>query len=487
MKYLLFLFLLVLPPFSSAETDSMSEILKIAAKQLNTKRLIVKRTSANFCIVQRENKEGFVIVAKHGNIPKRIIGYSEGCAWDEQNLPPVLLKWMDRLESTDISDAAIDSIAPIQRNHSVPPLLTCHWHQQSPYNDLAPVIMDGNVKTAAGCVAIAAAQIAYYWRKDNPSNTLRDTPIYPYGAAPVTLSIPKGTPNKWDLMQDRYTTDDSPESRYAAAQLCYVLGTTSYLNYASSTGGSINDASNALYSQYNLISEYTTRNKHNLKEWKELLYNDIERGYPVLCAGNDGDGHAFVLDGFNHENDLYHFNFGWGGAGDGYYPIDDSELSMGGYYKNQSVVYNILPKNRNIAATLNCIAVNDTTTLINAVSEICNNSTLPIKQLCLYNVPQDSSIEKTKDPIWTGNEIANDGHKYVIQISFSRPSTEHNTLFLTDQDKNILTQCHFDISNGIGNNRTIPEKNQIYNLHGQETKEIKHGIYIINGNRVIIK
>lgn len=154
---------------------------------------------------------------------------------------------------------------------------------------------------------------------------------------------------------------------------------------------------------------------------------------------------------------------------------------------DQSVACHIQPKKRNIEATLNCVAVNDTTTLINAVSEISNNSTMPIKQLYLFNVPRESSIEKVKDPIWTGDEIDNDGHKYEFQISFSRPSTEHNTLFLTDQEKYILAQCQLDISNGIGNNRTIPEKNQIYNLHGQETKEIKHGVFIINGHKVIKK
>ena len=135
-----------------------------------------------------------------------------------------------RLNNT--SENVIQKTRTAQNRPSIKTLLTCHWHQNSPYNDLAPVITDGNVKTVAGCVAIAAAQIAYYWRKDNPEYTLKDTPVYPYGAAPVTMSIPKGSPNNWKLIKDVYDKDDSPESKYAVAQLCYVLGTTSYLNYA---------------------------------------------------------------------------------------------------------------------------------------------------------------------------------------------------------------------------------------------------------------
>ncbi|MBO5613749.1 MAG: C10 family peptidase [Prevotella sp.] len=354
MKYLLVILICCLPKVLCGESLDKETIMQIASEYLQTNRCAVVMESEAYSIIQRDDTTGFVIISLCGKHEGKVIGYSEEGKWDMDNIPPTLKNWLCQLDSyneqhqpeSHASKPAFrqNTLAPQQQKQSVSPLLTCHWHQNSPYNDLTPVITDGNVKTAAGCVAIAAAQITYYWRNSNPEYTLKDTPVYPYGAAPVTMSIPKGTPNNWNLIKDFYTSGDSEESRYAVAQLCYVIGTTSYLNYASSTGGQINDAANAMYSQYHLLSEYAIKSKYTQSEWEELIYQDISNGMPIMCAGSDGDGHAFVLDGYDAQKDLYHFNFGWGGSGDGYYPVDDSELSMGGYSSNQSIVYNIHPE-----------------------------------------------------------------------------------------------------------------------------------------------
>lgn len=354
MKYLLVILVCCLPKVLCGENLDKETIMQIASEHLQTNCCSVVMESEAYSIIQRDDTTGFVIISLCGKYKGKVIGYSEEGIWNKYNIPPTLQNWLCQLDSckeqlqlenhANKPTSQQNTFAPQQQKMSVSPLLTCHWHQNFPYNGLAPVITDGNVKTAAGCVAIAAAQITYYWRNSNPEYTLKDTPTYPYGAAPVTMSIPKGTPNNWNLIKDYYTSSDSEESRYAVAQLCYVIGTTSYLNYASSTGGQINTAANAMYSQYRLLSEYAVKSKYTQNEWEELIYQDISNGMPIMCAGNDGDGHAFVLDGYDAQTDLYHFNFGWGGSGDGYYPVDDSELSMGGYNSNQSIVYNIHPQ-----------------------------------------------------------------------------------------------------------------------------------------------
>ena len=65
-----------------------------------------------------------------------------------------------------------------------------------------------------------------------------------------------------------------------------------------------------------------------------------------MCSGtySDSNGHAFVLDGYDSTLNLYHFNFGWGGDGDGYYTVDDDINAMGGFSMNQAIVYDIHPK-----------------------------------------------------------------------------------------------------------------------------------------------
>lgn len=329
---------------TASANDGFLRAVSLAERQLGTYNVILAKRTETYCIFSAENPIGYAIVSlRSGNEP-RLLAFSLESRWDEAAMPPAVLEWLDGLDT--LQSASAQRRAPNTLSKAdVRPLLTCHWHQQSPFNDLAPVIQDGQVKTVAGCVALAAAQVAYYWRNYNPASTLKDTPTYEYGGAPVTRSIPKGTPNNWALMLDKYDSDSPAESRAAVAQLCYVLGTTSYLNYASSTGGSIREVGNAMYSQYRLLSNHIGRGD-GLPDWEGMLYAQLAKGYPVICSGSGSgpSGHAFVLDGYNSQSNLYHFNFGWGGSGDGYYPVDESPEAMGGYYQGQAVLIDIHPQ-----------------------------------------------------------------------------------------------------------------------------------------------
>lgn len=468
----------------NADEITIQQAKDIAFNYLASETLITPLVSDYYCVVCDKEAEGYVIIDRRKGSRRHVIGFSYESKWDEAKMPPVLIDWLNGLTDNDSKrntrSEPTDTIDTIQfTKEDVLPLLTTHWHQNSPYNDLSPIIEDGNVKTAAGCVAIAAAQIAYYWRNDNPSYTLRDTPTYIYGGAPVSIVIPKGSPNKWDIMQDQYSDDDTQESRDAVAQLCYVIGTTSYLNYASSTGGSIRDAANAMYSQFNLLSEYIPKSKIIYPEWVELLYNDIKKGYPVMCSGVGNGGHAFVLDGYDKETGLFHFNFGWGGFGDGYYPIDGSEDAMGGYFQNQSVVYDIHPSSMNIEASLYCTYDNPNTFTVNAVSTIRNNSTLPIKQLFIYAVPDDSTLEETESAIWQGTEIANDGIEHSVTATFNITGDKKFVLYLTNEMKCELAHCALNIESSIVNTQNIPMIIGLHNLFGQKINNPQKGIYII--------
>lgn len=484
--FLFFISALFVSSTALGEDIDMSIVMQAASEFLGSSNSSIEKKSKSYCIIQKKDDVGYVIISLTGNSKNKIIGYSESSSWIEGKMPDALTDWLDYLDScsSDLNEknqketSLYDSI----ERKSIKPLLTCHWHQNSPFNDLAPVISDGNVKTVAGCVAIAAAQIAYYWRKDNPEYTLKDTPVYPYGAAPVTYSIPKGSPNNWSLMKDSYVKEDTPESRYAVAQLCYVLGTTSYLNYASSTGGSINDASNSLRSQYNLLSEYSSKAKFTQQKWDSLIYMELVNGRPILCAGNDGGGHAFVLDGYNHQNNLYHFNFGWGGSGDGYYPIDDSETAMGGYSKNQAIVYNIQPQKRNINAMMEFCA-SEERSLINIIINIENSSTLDIKGLQLYLVPKAQTIHEVADPIWKySDSVKCDGTtQQIVAYNLHPLEGQESVFYLTDDNKSVICELHMQFDSKIEDIQKADNKwKNIYDIHGKIIKKPAKGVSIVD-------
>ena len=66
-----------------------------------------------------------------------------------------------------------------------------------------------------------------------------------------------------------------------------------------------------------------------------MVLEELRKGRPLLYVGitlNNG-GHVFVVDGYkyNEDNgsDMFHFNMGWGGKGNGYYNLDS--VSMGSF------------------------------------------------------------------------------------------------------------------------------------------------------------
>lgn len=458
---LLTLLIVGMPLWTHADSISTQEAVAQAAVWLGTERIEVVRSTDVYSIVCRSDTTGFAIVAMAADAPRRMLGFSDGSYWNESLLPPALLEWLDALEhsigSMETTEKSAASprragIAPDEQptRTSVKPLLTCHWHQSSPYNDLAPIITDGQVKTVAGCVAIAGAQVTYYWRRDNPTHTLRDTPTYIYGGAPVEEVVPKGSPNHWELMLDQYNAYSTTDARAAAAQLCYVLGTTSYLNYANSTGGSIREVANAMYSQYRIRSSYTNKSKYGQMAWEKLLYDNLSKGWPLVCSGQGNGGHAFVCDGYDAQLDLFHFNFGWGGSGDGYYPVDDTENAMGGYYAGQAALIDTRPQTLNIQTDLTLTTLDETTGQIELTAQIVDDSTLPIRQLLLFITDDGTAPTEADKAAWKGGTVTNDNLLHTVDISFtSANATSGRYVTLTDENLYVLATIQLNAATDI--------------------------------------
>ena len=86
------------------------------------------------------------------------------------------------------------------------------------------------------------------------------------------------------------------------------------------------------------------RSSYPLTTWKTMVKTELEINCPVYYSGYSADGgHAFVCDGVNIGDDTYHFNFGWGGYGDGYFALTNA----GGFPSGQQMVHNIMPADAN--------------------------------------------------------------------------------------------------------------------------------------------
>lgn len=69
-----------------------------------------------------------------------------------------------------------------------------------------------------------------------------------------------------------------------------------------------------------------------------MVREQFDMGWPIYYGGcQDGGCHAFVCDGYD-DNDMFHFNLGWGGGSDGWYLIDDAP-----YTHPADAMFNFVP------------------------------------------------------------------------------------------------------------------------------------------------
>jgi hypothetical protein len=213
-------------------------------------------------------------------------------------------------------------------------LLTTRWGQGCYYNTLCPEDINGPCgHSVTGCVATAMAQIMKYWNypQFGVGNHSYDHLLY------GNLSADFGaTEYLWAQMSDELTEENN-----AVATLMYHCGVAVNMNYAAtSSGAGVNSNTFVDYFNYSANQNYVHKSNYTDEEWKNMLRNQIDNGFPMLYIGFSEiipEGHAWVLDGYDVD-DYFHFNWGWDSDG-AYYLLDDNFFPQ-----SQSALINVFPK-----------------------------------------------------------------------------------------------------------------------------------------------
>lgn len=194
----------------------------------------------------------------------------------------------------------VDSLA----QHAVEPMITTSWHQSEPFNTKCPN------KAAAGCGAIAVAQILNYYK----------TPMHGFGHVvydDVDIDF-NAWSFDWNDILDSYPQDGGTTDGEAVASLVYQVGAAMKMKYGTSSSP-YNYPSMIWglqhYLHFSPASRYRHRKYYSTAEWIEMLNNELEAGRPIFYRGdhtqpnNSIVGHMFVIDGRDANGD-YHFKFG---------------------------------------------------------------------------------------------------------------------------------------------------------------------------------
>ena len=280
--------------------------------------------------------QGFVMVSATG----QLMAYSFESTFPKKDEVPAPIAYWTELYS-DITDyylvhpEEIPQGEPFAAKEAVGPLLTCRWNQGCYYNTDCPSYTSGPCgHVMAGCVALAMAQIMHYHRQPESGNGSLQ-----YNLSYGQLSADFGnTRYRWEDMED-HLYDENP----AVAQLIYHCSLAAHTNYSPSVSTTTNDYALKAFLNYFKYPMAALLRRENVSDemWFSIMKDDLDKRLPVYFAGRSSQGgHAFVCDGYD-EDGFFHFNFGWGGEGNGFFTLQ----SPMGFSSTQSIIHDLVPFN----------------------------------------------------------------------------------------------------------------------------------------------
>jgi len=307
---------------------------------------------------------GFVVAGADRSFTP-IVGYSFNGAFDANRLPDNLKAWLEgyvddvvAVKNSNTKSAEIIATQSDFRNEwdalerggssyydakgtkAVEALVETRWDQGAGYNNYCPEYNGGHSVT--GCVATAMAQIIRYHRYPNTGYSHNSYSHMVYGTLSAQFDSAYYDFTQMPVSVNAYS---SSAQQHAVSLLCYHCGVAVKMNYQSNlhtdgSGAHSSDVPDAL-KFFGYFESFYLSKSANTAIWDSLLRHDLDLGRPVYYSGSNSEGgHAFVCDGYRNNN-RYHFNFGWGGYGDGFYTL----TSVNGYSSQQAAVFNIFPCN----------------------------------------------------------------------------------------------------------------------------------------------
>lgn len=348
---------------ATAHPVDMESAKAIASKFMGTNDLQLAATyttdnnAAAFYVLNSAN--GFVIVAAD-DCETPIIGYSHEGRFDPDNVPVQMEEYLQDfvtriqygIENQIVANEAstrqwqrvksTGRLTDRKNVQAVTPLLTDKWNQGCRYNSLCPTIQGPCDHAEVGCVAVAMGQIMHYWHY--PATGWGS---HSYNNSGTTLSADFGsTTYDWEHMPDSLTESSSKAEIEAVATLLYHCGISVRMNYGpNGSNAKITDVPNALrrYFSYSRQLHLEKKKDFSNEEWIALLKGNLNQQQPVLYSGSSSNiGHAFVCDGYD-DNDLFHFNWGWGVA-DGYFSLGNLNPIGFDFNNNNQAIFDIIPQ-----------------------------------------------------------------------------------------------------------------------------------------------
>ncbi len=337
---------------------------------------------------------GFVIISGDDNV-EPVLAFSTESSLRADYLPDNIKSWLENYKNqinyviannisgnqvvrqkwNDLQVTSSNTLAKTTTASVVYPLMKTMWNQEPYYNFMCPYDYAASANAVTGCVATAMAQVMKYWnwpKKGVGSNSYSD------GSFGVLSADFGHTTYHWDSMPMLVGYNN-----VAVGTLMYHAGVSVNMSYGVAGSGAfvvsamspiLNCAQYALptYFSYKSSLQGLLRNSYSDSDWVHMLKDELNAKRPVIYSGyGPGGGHCFVTDGYITYN-RFHFNWGWGAYGDGYYIVENLAPGNETFNDQQTVIVGIMPDSSVVAGVNEISANNNILIYPNPASDVVN-------------------------------------------------------------------------------------------------------------------
>lgn len=334
--------------FHAEVVDAMQMKEEEGSRRLQKK--VMDNTSDAYYIFRNKEDNRLVVISGDQRM-QSILGYTDNAI--EDNMMPdglaELLTTYKRQYAALSPDCQTECKSNLNKGERL--LKTPDWGQWAPFNLRTPL------SYPTGCAATAMSIVMRY----------HQWPVMGQGSK---THIWKDSVMTADFEHTRYDWDNMPMSydSYTTAQaeavslLMRHAGIAVEMYYAAESSGarqSLVPGALTQYFRYAATTRLVSAADYDAATWEKMMRSEIDADRPVIYTGESTMGrgsHGFVLDGYR--DNLFHFNFGWNGSGNGYFAISafSSTSTAFEFANQQQAVIGIKPLREDNCAplTLEC-------------------------------------------------------------------------------------------------------------------------------------